>query len=509
MKEIKTCSLCKKTSKVINQFEKTFDAPLLKAIQDNNAEWNPDQGVCLSCLDEYHQKVLQELIKLDKLEGYTVLPTPIRLNAHPDYSGLGVTICFIDSGFFLHPDLISPKKRIKEIVDITQPNRSIDYFKIAHENAWHGTMTSVVCAGNGHLSNGVFKGIAHNADLVLLKVMDDNQKISEDNIVKALKWVLKNHEEQNIKIVNISVTGDTEISYKKSEIDQLIKQLFEEGINVVAAVGNDTTARILPPANSPEVIAVGGLDDRNTLDPFQQNLYHSTYGFTIDGLTKPELIAPAIWIAAPILPTTKIAQEAQKLFEELASDNNTNTLEQIKNKKLVSPHYQYADGTSFAAPIVCSVMAQMLEANPKLSPLMIREILLSTARTIPSTEKLRQGYGVIQAGYAVAKSINETDHKWIVTNPVIDYSTKKITFRYHHHEAKQVYLTGNFINWNPRRIPLLTNNDGEWEIEIPLLSKGEYAYKFVVDDDQWITDPLNYYRIPDGYNNFNSRFFIS
>ena len=66
-------------------------------------------------------------------------------------------------------------------------------------------------------------------------------------------------------------------------------------------------------------------------------------------------------------------------------------MNEIKKKKLVSPNYQYADGTSFAAPIVCSVIAQMLEANPKHSPFLIKEILLKTARKIPTREVLRQG----------------------------------------------------------------------------------------------------------------------
>jgi serine protease AprX len=52
----------------------------------------------------------------------------------------------------------------------------------------------------------------------------------------------------------------------------------------------------------PRVTTVGGLNDKNTLDEFQRVLYHSTCGETVDDLQKPEIIAPAIWLAAPILP---------------------------------------------------------------------------------------------------------------------------------------------------------------------------------------------------------------
>ncbi len=509
MAATKVCTLCTNNQKVVSKFDDPHDQTIVKFIKKSRPEWNPEQGACLSCLDKFHQDILKQLINLENGEGYTVLPTPVRLNAHPDYSGKGVTICFIDSGFFLHPDLIAPKNRIKKIIDITHPKRSINYFKDPHNNAWHGTMTSVVCAGNGQLSEGVYKGVAYDAELILLKVMDEEHKISEANIIKALTWVKKNHKKFDIKIVNLSVTGDEEVSYKKSEIDQLVSWLFNAGINVVAAVGNDTSARILPPANSPEVIAVGGLDDRNTLDPIQQNLYHSTYGYTIDQLIKPELIAPAIWIAAPILPKTDAAKEADFLFDQLTkSEDKNHFLNEIKSKKLISPHYQYADGTSFAAPIVCAVIAQMLQASPSLSPEMIREILLKTARPISSETVLRQGYGVLQAGHAVSKATKETHHKWIKTNPVIDYASKKIIFRFHDHEAKQIHLTGNFNDWNPTVTPLKLEKEGGWKVEIPLLPKGTYQYKFIINKKDWTIDPLNFFKEVSGYNNFNSVFYI-
>ena len=505
----KKCSVCQSDSKVITQLQDFTDQPLVETIRVDFPDWQPEQGICLSCLDSYHQQILINLMNVGQQKGYTVLPTPIRLNAHPDFNGKGITICLIDSGFFYHPDLSTPKNRIKKILDITQPNRQLDYFKKPHDNAWHGTMTSVVCAGNGSLSQGVYKGVAPAADLVLLKVMDEEHRISEANIVKALDWVKNNYKKYKIKIVNLSISGDEEVSYQESEINQLIKDLFNLGITVVAAVGNDPSAPILPPANSLEVIAVGGLDDRNSLDPLQQGLYHSNYGYTVDGLTKPELIAPAIWLAAPILPETNAAKNAKLLFDKLLdTEEETDVLDQIKKKKLISSHYQYADGTSFAAPIVCAVIAQMLEANPSLSPMMIREILFSTARAIPSTEKLRQGYGVLQAGQAVSQSSKETNHKWITTSPIIDYRNDKIIFKFHDHKATQIYLTGNFNDWNPNSLPLKLEKEGYWRIEIPLLSQGIYQYKFIVNNDKWVSDPLNYFRHPDGYNDFNSRFFI-
>jgi len=47
--------------------------------------------------------------------------------------------------------------------------------------------------------------------------------------------------------------------------------------------------------------------------------------------------------------------------------------------KLITPHYQHVEGTSFAAPIVASTIACLLEANPALTPLIVRDVLKETA----------------------------------------------------------------------------------------------------------------------------------
>ena len=94
-----------------------------------------------------------------------------------------------------------------------------------HPSAWHGTMTSVVCAGDGYSSNGLYRGIACGAELVLLKVQNDEGRITTENIAKALQWVLKNHSKYNIKIVNMSLGDDEAVSYKNSVIDELAAEL--------------------------------------------------------------------------------------------------------------------------------------------------------------------------------------------------------------------------------------------------------------------------------------------
>jgi serine protease AprX len=207
-------------------------------------------------------------------------------------------------------------------------------------------------------------------------------------------------------------------------------------VTVVCAVGNAGHVPghpVLPPASAPSCIAVGGLDDNNSLDRARRGMYRSSYGPTIDGLQKPELIAPGIWVPAPILPHTPTAEEAE-LYSKLnaATDEEVRgileenagldqdldqasslplpLLRQLITIKLregnvINPNYKYVDGTSFAAPIVSSIVACMLEANPRLSPRQIKRILIDSAERVPEVEVDRQGWGVVSARRAVELSL--------------------------------------------------------------------------------------------------------
>ena len=194
------------------------------------------------------------------------------------------------------------------------------------------------------------------------------------------------------------------------------------GLTIVCAVGNAGHMPghpVLPPASAPSSIAVGGLDDRNSLDRARRGMYRSSYGPTSDGLQKPEVIAPGIWVAAPILPHTPTAEEAE-LYSKLdvAADEDLRAILEsnpgvdkdldeasslplplmrqlitikLREGNVINPDYKYVDGTSFAAPIVSSIIACMLEANPRLTPQQIKRILIDTAERVPDVEVDRQG----------------------------------------------------------------------------------------------------------------------
>jgi serine protease AprX len=154
------------------------------------------------------------------------------------------------------------------------------------------------------------------------------------------------------------------------------------------------------------VLTIGGIDDRNTFNRDEIALWHSNYGQATNEMPKPELVAPSIWVAAPVLPGTRVAREAQELFTRRGGDDRSGDA-RMAELKLITPHYQHVEGTSFAAPIVASTIACMLEANPRLEPLLIREILMTTAHSVSNAPSERQGAGALDAGRAVARALAE------------------------------------------------------------------------------------------------------
>jgi serine protease AprX len=79
----------------------------------------------------------------------------------------------------------------------------------------------------------------------------------------------------------------------------------------------------------------------------------------------------------------------------------------LRDEKVIDDNYKMVDGTSFAAPIVTSVVAQMLEANPRLAPRDVKRILIDTARRIPHIDVDIQGWGAVQPQAAVERAIEE------------------------------------------------------------------------------------------------------
>lgn len=429
-------ALCPLCGRLGSQSLPDADASLISLIRSNAPDWQPQQGACGACLELFRgaRDRLHAHPQIFYQGGYRILPTPLRVGADENLCGRGVTIAFLDSGFYPHSDLIEPRQRIRRYVNVADPQHDERELHTPDNSSWHGMMTSVVAAGNGHLSGGLYRGLACEAELVLIKVGSAN-RIHHENIRRGLEWVVEHQAEYNIRVVNVSCGGDYEASYLTDTLSQAAEAAVRAGIVVVCAAGNDGGAEhhaVLPPASAPAVITVGGFSDNNTLEPGDNAGYHSSYGATIDGLQKPELIAPSIWIAAPILPGTPTAAAA-RLYDWLHHTPDEEVRDVLKahagidaqldaisglpiylirhlvsiklhDANVISGHYKHVDGTSFAAPIVSSVVAQMLEANPRLTPQQVKRILIDTATRIASVSVDRQGWGTITPARAVERA---------------------------------------------------------------------------------------------------------
>ncbi len=434
----KVCPVCSRSNR--NEYVSLDSLPedLQKLIRANAPGKRDNcEEVCGRCARLF-ERAKEHIIKDAAMQkdGSHVLSTPLRLDADERFTGNGVTIAFLDSGFYPHVDLTKPENRIVAYRNMPDADRDLSSLFKPDVASWHGMMTSVVAAGNGTLSNGFYRGIAPDADVVLIKLARTG-RISEQDIQDGLEWVLEHREQYKIRIVNISAGGDYEQSYLHDPLSQVVEECSAAGILVVCAVGNAghlPNHPVVPPASAPSCIAVGGLDDNNSINRAKRGMYRSSYGPTIDGLQKPEIIASSIWVPAPILPHTPTSKQAE-LLEKLDKSEDDRLHEIIKQhpgidpeldaaigllvhnirqiialkigqENVINKHYKYVDGTSFSAPIVSSVAAQMIEANPNLTPSEIKKILISTAERLPHHEVDRQGWGVIDPRRAVELALS-------------------------------------------------------------------------------------------------------
>jgi len=364
-------------------------------------------------------------------DGYTILPTAVRCGAPHHITGRGITIAFIDSGFYPHPDLTG---RVLCHADATS-GRIVEGRRFYNPEwfSWHGQMTSVIAAGAGD----AFPGIAREANLVLIKVSNRLKQIKERDILRGFDWLLANHRRFNVRVINVSVGGDFESLDAHHPLHRIVAQLTAEGITVCVAAGNRPQSHLVPPASAIEAITVGGYDDGNSRDPSNWHPYGSSWGQAYDGSRKPELIAPARWIASPILPGTSEANRAYWLAQLINTDvqydpsHYQETVRRvlregykdlgisyesalrpdaevyhhlqfwINRDKVIDATHQHVDGTSVSVAMVSAMVAQLLEVRPDLTPAQVKALLMETAVLHPAISHEQQGGGMVNPAQAI------------------------------------------------------------------------------------------------------------
>ncbi len=311
------------------------------------------------------------------------------------YTGEGVMVAVIDTGVnFNHIDLADHLWDGGE----EYPNHGYNTIENSHDVSdgfGHGTHCAGVVCGDG--TSGTQTGIAPNATLMCIKVMDDTGYGSATSISAGMEFAI----EHGADVLNMSLG----IPFASAAVREMLREAcvnaLQCGIAAAVAVGNDGQLQIsFPVPNNVRVpggcpppwihpdqesnagglsccIAVGAVDFNNVRAPFSsygpftwQETSYADYPYEPGmGLIRPDISAPGVGIIS-------------------ANPNNNNG-------------HVSMDGTSQAAPCVAGVIALMLEKNPELTPAEISMILETTAVKIEDNKNNYTGSGCIDALAAI------------------------------------------------------------------------------------------------------------
>jgi len=345
---------------------------------------------------EYNEKVYATLSTATNYFGTAKASTDFSVTGDRDgsvsYSKNDVVIAVIDTGIDInHVDLNNGKVIAWKdyVLGQTTP----------YDDNGHGTHVSSIAAGEGE-ANSLYKGVATGTALVGLKVLDSNGSGTMDNVTAAIDWAVLNKDLYGIKILNLSL-GTSGSSDGTDATSVAVNNAVNSGLVVVVAAGNagPATYTIGSPGAAENAITVAAMSDIG--EKGFSLAYFSSRGYTADGRIKPDIAAPGYYITA--------------------AQANTGT------------GYITYSGTSMATPFVSGTVALMLDANPNLLPLDVKNILYGTAQDWgPAGKDIDYGYGKLDGYEAVRQAGNFTGTNIVLPNHyyVSDYVANKATKSY-------------------------------------------------------------------------------
>ena len=317
----------------------------------------------------------------------------------PGYTGAGVTVAVIDSG--VDRGHIDFKKRWKSrVTEQTFVKRYGDDFG-------HGTHVAGIIGGSGrHLSRFVEQdrnpaiGVAPESKILSLRVLNEDGVGYASDVIAAIAYATLFKDWYGVRVINMSLGGPVTQSYQLDPLALACRLAVEMGIVVVCSAGNSGSSdgekvfgSISTPGNSPWVITVGATNSQcTTRRPDDTIAKFSSRGPTaIDGLLKPDLVAPGVGIVA-----------AQPMGPDFINDNYP---VQYELRDGTDDHYMVLNGTSMSAPMVSGTLALMFEANPGITPNMAKAVLMYTAEKMTDPSILEQGSGLLNAEAAVRMAL--------------------------------------------------------------------------------------------------------
>ena len=275
-------------------------------------------------------------------------------------TGAGIDVALIDSGVLGVSALDGPGKLVRGpdfSEDAYDPDlRGLDAFG-------HGSHMAGVIAANDPETG--YRGIAPGARIVSVKVAGADGVTSLVRVLMALDWVRRNRSSNglNIRVLNLSFGVDYRRSYVRSPLAYAAEQLWNRGIAVVVAAGNqaDGTGRLDMPAADPFLIAVGATDTQHTADPSDDGIADFS---SRDALRPPDVVAPGTAVVSLRVPGS--------------------TLDAEFPAARVGDSFFRGSGTSQATAVVSGLVAQLLEARPNLKPNQVKALLKAGAVDLPA-----------------------------------------------------------------------------------------------------------------------------
>ncbi len=283
------------------------------------------------------------------------------------YYGNGIGVAVVDTGVspVNNPDFTDSNGASRVVASVAVDSS----VTTTSDGFGHGTHIAGIVASDGDLNNGQYPGVAPRANVINVKIADDQGNSSMGDLIAGLQWVYLNRATYNIRVVNLSLHSSIAESYMTSPVDAAVEFLWTNGIFVVVASGNTGNAPdavSYPPANDPFVMTTGAIDDKGTNSTGDDvPAAFSSAGVTQDGFTKPELLTPGV---------------------NIVSDTDTNSIlyqQGLAHGKVVTPGpYLTLSGTSMAAGVMSGAAALVIQNHPNWTPGQLKCSFVTKARKL-------------------------------------------------------------------------------------------------------------------------------